>query len=243
MKGLALGSILAVCTWLAGPASAQERPRFKLLLDGVYAFKIDYSESRSFEEFLESGRLDVAYANDAGPGFGAALQYDLASGVGIRAAFSHVKRDGRARFEGNFPHPLYFNRPRSVGGELAGLSYKETSGHLDLVYTARAGRLDFSLFAGGSIIKTEADLAGNVAKNEVFPFDELSVSLPTLAVSDSPIGWNGGAGLDLRLTDHVAFGAQFFYSRATAKLESAGGPTIQVDAGGPHVTAGLRFLF
>jgi opacity protein-like surface antigen len=242
MKRFAL-SLAAAWAIVAPPASGQARPKFKLLLDGVYAFKVDYRESRSFVEFVENGRLDVDYANDPGPGFGAALQYDFVSAVGIRAAFSYVKRDGSARFEGSFPHPLYFDRPRSAQGELAGLSYKETSGHLDLVYTARAGRLELSLFAGGTAIKAEADLAGSVQKDEVFPFDAVSVSLTTVSASDSRIGWNGGAGLDVRFSDHVAFGAQFFYSRATARLPTAGGGTIELDAGGPHVTAGLRFLF
>jgi opacity protein-like surface antigen len=242
MKRFALGFAVASAI-VAWPASAQGRPKFKLLLDGVYGTRVDFRESRSFEEFVEAGRLDVDYANDAGPGLAAALQYDFVSALGIRVGLTYAKRDGRGRFEGSFPHPLYFNRHRSASGELAGVSYEETSGHLDLVYTARAGRLDLSLFAGGSLIEAQAELAGNVEKNEVFPFDEVRVSLPTVSASDSSFGWNGGAGLDVRFSRHVAFGAQFFYSRATARLPTAAGASIALEAGGSHVTAGLRFLF
>ncbi len=240
-KGLCLATVV---TLLASGASAQGRDtRFKLLLDGVYAFKTDYSESRSFQEFVEDGSLDVDYVNDAGPGFMGALQWDFVPRFGLRMAFSSVKKDGAASFEGRFPHPLYFDRPRSVSGQIAATSYKETAGHLDLVFSASAGRLDFSLFAGASQTKVEADLAGSPAKNEVYPFDEVSVTIDRVRLSDKPTGWNGGAGLDFRFTDHVAFGAQFFYSAAKAKLVSPAGGTIEIDAGGPQVTAGLRLLF
>ncbi len=236
--------LAAALTLAAAGASAQGRDtKFKLLVDGVYGMKIDYAESRSFQEFAETGSLDVDYSNDAGPGFMGALQFDFVPRFGIRVGFSAVKKDGAATYEGSFPHPLYFNRARSVSGEIAGTEYKETAVHLDAVFTAPAGRLDFSLFAGASRTKVEADLAGNVNKNEVYPFDEVSVSLVGFGASDTPIGFNGGAGLDFRFSDHLAFGAQFFYSSAKAKLVSPAGGTIEIDAGGSHATAGLRILF
>lgn len=229
---------------LSGAASAQSADtKFKLLLDGLYAFELDYSESRSFDEFAETGSIDVDYANDAGPGFAGALQYNFTPRFGVRAGASYVKRDSTASFEASLPHPLYFRQPRSASGELSGLAYKETSGHLDLVVGGSSGRLDFSVFAGGSLIKVEADLLGSLEKTEVYPFDEVEVTLRAAPVSDSPFGFNAGAGLDYRFSDRVGFGAQFFYSRAKAKLAAADGATIEVDAGGAHVTAGLRFMF
>lgn len=240
-KRLGLAAALLALT---GGASAQSSDtKFKLLLDGLYAFKLDYNESRSIEEFAETGSLDVDYANEAGPGFGGALQFNFTPRFGIRAAGTYVKRDGTASFDASLPHPLYFNQPRSASGELSGLAYKETSGHLDLVLSGRSGRLDFSVFAGGSVIKVEADLVGGLEKTEVYPFDEVDVTLRAAPVSDSPIGFNAGAGIDYRFSDRVGFGAQFFYSRAKAKLAAADGATIEVDAGGPHVSAGLRFMF
>jgi opacity protein-like surface antigen len=233
-----------VVAFLAADASAQPADtRFKLLVDGVYAFKLDYGEARSFEEFAEAGSLAVDYANEAGFGFGGGLQFDLTPRIGARAFVSYVNRDGTASFEASLPHPLYFDQPRSVSGELSGLAYKETSFDLDLVFTGRSGPLDFSLFAGGSLIKVEADLAGRLVKNEAYPYDEVDASLGTASVSDSPIGFNAGAGLDFRFSARVAFGAQFLYRNAKAKLATSDGGTLELDAGGPHVTAGLRFMF
>jgi opacity protein-like surface antigen len=240
-KGIAITLVLALGA--AGASAQSADTKFKLLVDGLYGFSIDYSESRSFEEFAESGSVDVDYTNDAGPGFGGALQYSFTPRFGVRAGASYVKRDGSASFTASMPHPLYFDQPREASGELTGLSYKETSVHLDLVVGGRSGPLDFSLFAGGSLIKVEADLASSLDKTEVYPYDEVDASLRTTSASDSPFGFNVGAGLDYRFSDRFAFGAQFFYSAAKAKLPAADGATLEVDAGGAHVTAGLRFMF
>lgn len=235
------GLVLAL---LADGAQAQGRDaKFKLLLDGLYGFELEYGETRSFQEFAETGSLDVNYASDAGPGFGVGLQWNPTPRFGLRASGTFVKRDGSASFVGRLPHPLYFNRPREVAGELTGLAYKESSGHLDLVFAAGSGKLDVSLFAGGSLIKVQADLAGRLEKTEAYPYDEIDASLRPTSVSDSPFGFNAGIGLDYLFSDRLAFGAQFFFSRATAELATSDGASLEVDAGGPHVSAGLRLMF
>ena len=236
---------LAALALLARPAGAQDRdPKFKLFVDGVYAFKLDYTESRSFEEFTEIGSASVDYAQDAGPGFGVAFQWRFLQRLAVRGAFTYVMRDGTAHYDASFPHPLYLNRPRSVGGEVPGLSEKETSVHFDLVFTGQAGRVDFSLFGGGSLIKVEAELLTSFTRNEVYPFDEVTVTAVGQAtVSDTPFGFNVGAGADWRLSSRVAVGAQFFFSRAKAKLATPSGGSLEIDAGGPHVTLGVRLMF
>jgi len=241
VKRIGISLVLAL---LAGAASAQSADtRFKLLVDGLYAFSLDYSQTRSFQEFAEAGSLDVDASHDGGLGFGAALQFDFTPRFGLRASATYVNRDGTLSATGSLPHPLYFDQPREFTAELTGLSWKETSFHLDLVVGGRSGPLDLSLFAGGSLVKVEADVAGSLEKTEAYPYDEVDATLRTTSVSDSPFGFNAGAGLDYRFSDRVALGAQFFYSRAKAKLPMADGSTLEVDAGGPHVTAGLRFMF
>ncbi len=223
---------------------ASKRTRFKLLADGVYELSLSLEEARTFEEFVEQGTLDNRYGFDGGPGVYAALQYDFAPSLGIRAAFGYAKRTGSAQFQGRFPHPFLFEQHREASGELSDLAFTETSGHLDLVYTAAAGPVDISLFGGGSILNVEADLIDSIQKTEAYPYDTVSIAGATrTAVSDSPFGFNVGAGLDVRLNDHVALGAQFMFSRAVARLEVAPGSTFEVDAGGGHVTGGVRIRF
>jgi len=217
---------------------------FTVLLDGVYGLSLEFDETRTFEEFVEEGSLDNHYAFDAGFGAYGALQYDFVRGLGVRAAFSFVKRTGTAEFQGSFPHPFFFGRHREASGEVADLSHTETSGHLDLVYTAHAGAVAVSLFAGGSVVKVEADLIGTIEKSEAFPYDTVDITGVTqTTANDSPFGYNVGAGIDFRISDNVGLGAQFFYSHAVAHLEAAPDSSIEVDAGGGHVTAGVRIRF
>jgi len=227
------------------PSQAHTRDtKFKLLLDGGIGFSIDYSESRTFQEFVETGSLTTSYTNKSGPGFLGGLEYALTQHVGLRAAFSYMTRDGSASWTGSFPHPLYFNQPRSASGDVTSLSYSETSVHLDAVFTTRAGPLDLSLFGGGSLIKVSADLLGTPQKTETYPFDQVTITaVPTVSASDSPIGLNVGGGVDYRINQRFAVGAQGLFSRAKAKLPSPGGGTVEVDAGGFHVTGGLRIRF
>jgi opacity protein-like surface antigen len=92
-------------------------------------------------------------------------------------------------------------------------------------------------------MSVEADLTDSIQKAETYPYDTVSItSVTSTTVSDSPFGFNVGAGIDFRLSDHVALGAQFLFSRAVARLE-APGSTIEVDAGGGHVTGGVRIKF
>jgi opacity protein-like surface antigen len=249
MLPLALAvACLPTAAWSAPPADApspaQTRDtRFKLLLDGGIGFSIDYSESRTFQEFVETGSLTASYTNKSGPGFLGGLEYALAQHVGVRASLSYMTRDGSASWTGSFPHPLYFNQPRSASGDVTSLSYSETSVHLDAVFATRAGPLDLSLFGGGSFIKVSADLLGTVQKTETYPFDEVAVTVPTVSASDSPIGLNVGAGVDYRINQRFGVGVQGLFSRAKAKLPSPAGGTVDVDAGGFHVTGGLRIRF
>ena len=223
---------------------ASPEMRFTVLLDGVYGLSLEFDETRTFEEFVEEGSLDNHYAFDAGFGAYGALQYEFVRGLGVRAAFSYVKRTGTADFQGRFPHPFFFGQHREASGEVGELSHTETSGHLDLVYTAHAGAIAFSLFAGGSIVNVEADLIGSIEKSEAFPYDTVNITGVTqTTATDSPFGYNVGAGLDFRISDSVGLGAQFFYSHAVARLEAAPDGSIEVDAGGGHVTAGLRIRF
>jgi opacity protein-like surface antigen len=218
--------------------------KFKVLLDGGVGFSIDYSESRTFHEFVETGSVTASYKNKTGPGFLGGIEYALTRNFGIRASFSYMTRDGSASWTGSFPHPLYFNQPRSASGDLTSLSYNETSAHLDAVFTTRAGPVDVSLFGGGSLIKVSADLIGTIQKTETYPFDEVTIaSVPTVSASDSPIGLNVGAGVDYRINQRFGVGVQGLLSRAKAKLPSPAGGTIDVDAGGFHVTGGLRIRF
>ena len=226
------------------PQAQTPGARFKVLLDGAFGLSHEFNETRSFEEFAETGSLTAGYKSGTGPGVAVGLQYDVARHVGIRGVFAYVKRDGTVHYDARLPHPLYLNQPRSVSADASNLSYGETSEHLDLVLTKVAGPLDLSFFAGGSLIKVKADLVGEIQKAEAYPYDQVTITGITKAsASDSAFGFNVGAGVDYRFGERWSFGAQFLFSRAKAKLAAPAGDTVGVNSGGAHLTSGFRFRF
>jgi opacity protein-like surface antigen len=232
-----------VC-FLAAGAFADEEGKLKLSLTGAFGISsLDFSGTRSFTEFAEEGRVDADYSADKGPGFEGGLTYRFGSHLGVALTGSYLKRDSSVSLRAALPHPLYLNRDRLVEANLSGLSYKETAGHLDLVVSGHSGSIDFSAFAGPSIFKVDADLAGTPTYTHSYPFDSVTVtSVPSSSGNDTAFGFNAGAGVDYRFGPKFAFGVQGRFSRGSAKLPIDGGE-IEVDAGGFAVGAGIRINF
>jgi opacity protein-like surface antigen len=229
---------------VAAGAYADEEGRLKLSLTGAFGVSsLDFSGTRTFTEFAEEGQIRADYSADKGPGFEGGLAYRFGSRLSVALTGSYLKRDSSAAVQASLPHPLYLNRDREVEADVDGLDYTETAGHLDLVLSGHSGSLDFSVFAGPSLFKVKADLAGAPAYTQSYPFDTVTVtSVPTTSANDTAFGFNVGAGVDYRFSPKFAFGVQGRFSRGSAKLPAEGGE-IDVDAGGFQVGAGVRISF
>jgi hypothetical protein len=228
---------------LPGPARAETRTT--LSLSGLYVLgSSSFRESRSFTQFAEPGRIDAAYKADPGPGIEGAVRQMLGRRFGLAVALGYLKRNESVAFSAALPHPFYFGRPRPASGTRNGLSYRETAAHLDLVYVPVSGKqLEASLFAGVSLIKVRADLIDHIEYTQTYPYDVVTaVSAPSVPVLDNPFGFNLGASLDGRLSQHIALGAHGRFSRAKARLHPSPGNTLGLDAGGFQLGAGIRFL-
>lgn len=237
-------SLLVLALAVAGtPAGAAERVR---ILAGA-AFdvsSIGFSQSRDFQQYAETGHLESQYSAKSGVGGELGLHFRFAKHFGVMLSGSSVSRDSSVSVSASVPHPFFLNQPRSASGEKSGLGYKETAVRLDLVYAFRSGPVEIFLFAGPALVKVEADLVSNVAYHDVYPYDEVSISTINVAkVSDNPVGFSGGGGLDWRISTHFGLGAAGRFTSATAKLAPSDGPTIDVDAGGFQATAGIRVFF
>jgi hypothetical protein len=193
---------------------------------------------------VEDSTLNAAYEVKAGPGFEAGLQYRFLRHIGAAVSFAAASHDATLSLDTGLPHPLYFNQKRQVSGSSDSLSHKESAIHFDLVYTGRSGSLEFAVFAGGSKIKVETDVVDHVEFSQAYPFDSATLTaLPLKRLSDSPLGFNVGGSLYYGLGRKFWLGAQARFSRATAKLSPTAGQSIDLDAGGFEVAAGLRIYF
>ena len=106
------------------------------------------------------------------------------------------------------------------------------------------GRLQWTAFAGPSLVGLEADLLRAVEYTHAYPYDSVTVTgTPFAASRGHAFGFNLGAGLDCQLATHLALATQGRWTRATVPLDAGTGDRVGVAGGGLHLSAGLRLDF
>jgi hypothetical protein len=232
----------------ASPAAATVPERFRLVVNAAFwTSGPSYSDTQTLTEYAEQTTIRTAY--EAGSAFGPdlAVQASLYRGLGVLVGYSHSSRDVTATVNVSRPHPLYLNQPRSATAEGSGYGLSESAIHLDVAYARPAGRLEWAVFAGVTLFQVEADLLSKPTYTDVYPYDELAIaSTPSVAVKDSPTGFNVGGRLDYRFGSSKRFGAgvQVLYSTASVELKGTPESTpATFDAGGLAIGAGLRLYF
>ncbi|HET9317936.1 MAG TPA: outer membrane beta-barrel protein [Vicinamibacteria bacterium] len=239
-------AFVLVSALAASAAQAADGPRVTVSLNGVFApSSITFESARTFDAFAEEGRIDASYDAGSGPGFEAGLVFNFTRSLGVSLAGGIVSRDTAADYTTSVPHPLFLNRNRTAEGTVDNVDYKESQVHLDLVYTGRSGSFDFSIFAGPTFMSLTADVLGQPAYDQSYPFETITVTnVPALSRDDTGFGFNAGAGVGYRFSDRVGVGVQGRFSRATMELvQDDGQDTVQIDAGGFQVAGGLRIYF
>ena len=247
----ALPLVLALATLTlaaAAPADAQTSDppgRVRIWMHGGFVpGASDFTATQTFTEFAERGRIDAQYHQDAGPVFEIGLGLRLRRRLGLSASGSFGRRDGTGSLSAMLPHPLYFGAFRTASSDFRGTSQREKALHLDLALHGGSSRLQWSAFAGPSLIAVRAELVQRVEYTQAYPFDTVTVTgTPLAATSDHALGFNVGAGLDWQLARHVGIGTQVRFSHATVSLEPTPEDRVEIAAGGVQVTGGLRLDF
>lgn len=234
-----------------GESPGPPPPRVRIVVNAAYwtGSGPTFRDPRQFEEYVEQTTIRTSYATQSGAfGPDASLQVSVFRGLGILVGYSQVSRDQTGTVDVTRPNPLYFDRPRQASAEIDDYRYRERAFHLDLAYGRGAGRhFDWSLFAGVSLFRVEADLLDSPVYDDVYPYDELRIqSTPGKRARSSPTGFNLGGRLDYRFggSGRFALGVQFLYSTASVELQAS--PEAQkasFDAGGFQVGAGVRLYF
>jgi hypothetical protein len=202
-----------------------------------------FAGQRRFTEFAEEGRIDADYARGTGPAFELGLEYALGGRFGVAASFNLVGGGTSTTYEASLPHPLYLDRPRRATGDLDGLSYGERTLHLALTYRRGRGRIRYGAFAGPSYGSVRVELVDRVQYQQSFPFDEVQVTgVPPVSHRGAGFGYNVGAELDYRWRSRLGAVLRLRYHRLGPELPETAG-TVDIDAGGLQVGAGLRLSF
>ena len=251
-----IAAIALLACAMAAPAAAQvtrpapRRPqpteRVFISVDGIYqAGTEDFDDAASFSLNAETATFATAYDVKPGPAFSVAgsglITRRFAVGVGV----TRFQRDTPAALTASLPHPFFFNRPRSLSGDVVDLNREELAVHVQ----ARAvfpspGRLQAMVFGGPSFFTVKQDVLTELGYTEAYPYDTVTLAPGQITeVSKSKTGFNVGVDLGFFFTRQLGVGGTLQYAGVTMELESAGGDDIDVKVGGIQVGGGLRLRF
>ena len=206
--------------------------------DGVYTDLL--SSAAAHEQSIFDGVYTVA------PG----LVYDGSGGVriwrnlGLGVGVSSYTLDVSSYVSARAPHPLFFDRGRSISGAIP-LARDERAVHLQaLAILPVAGSLTLTLFGGPTLFRVEQDLVTDVQFTHAYSYDAATFSdAVSTSRSNTKVGFNVGADVAYYFSDHVGIGWLTRYSAATVGLPSTGGGIVSVQVGGLHIAGGLRVRF
>ena len=157
MKSFTIGAALILACAETVFAQGQPVPRGFLAVNGGYQLTAnDFSDSATKRENGEDGRFDTTYTVKGGPSFdvagGAKVWRKLGVGVGV----SRFSVSTPPSLTGSVPHPFFFNRPRSIAGEVGGLKREELAVNVQVTGMFPIGaRMQAMLFGGPSFFQVK----------------------------------------------------------------------------------------
>ncbi len=246
LQAWATAAALTLTPSLALRASAQSpAPRVVVgLSGGIQASAPAFSDRFEFESNVETAAVAVEYPGGSAGAGDASVGVRLWKGLGAGVAVSTAARTGSADLDARLPHPLLFERPRSLTGSQSGIRSSEIGVHTQLLYTLPVtARVALVLSGGPSVVRLTQDLVTGVTYDDTYPFDEVTFrNAPARRAKASATGFNAGADLRWRFTRSVGLGALVRYSRASVDLR-ADARTVQVRIGGAQAGVGMRVTF
>ena len=254
--------VAAILTLTLTPSHAQSAVRdaraFISISGGLQALNGSFSERAVFPESggvyrevlsaaaaQEQARFESDYPYRSGPLFDVGGGVRVAPHFALGGGISWFNTEERARVSAQIPHPIFFNRDRSISGVSSPLTRSEMAVHLQaFVVVPATNSLTVMGFAGPTFFNVEQQLVTDVNFIHAYPFDTATFSGAVASrESDSTIGFNVGADVTFYFTDHVGIGWLTRYSRATLELPSAGDGIVDIQPGGLHTAWGLRIRF
>jgi hypothetical protein len=225
---------------IAQPATFQGRG-FILVNGGYQITGNDFEKVSSLRANVEDGSFTTDYDVKGGPAFdvggGVALSRRFAVGVGL----TRFSRSTSSALSGSVPHPFFFNRPRTVTGDVVGLNRDELAVHVQAQAIVPVGsRLQLVAFGGPSFFRVDQELVTNFTWVDSYPFDDATFgAATTISANGSSVGFNAGVDVAYFFTQRVGIGGMLQFSRATVELDDS----QQVKAGGTKAGGGLRLRF
>lgn len=228
-------------------ASGQDQPRALIGVGGaLQAANPAFRDNVTFILNDEEGDLNADYQPGIGKSLDGELELRVWRGLMAGVNVSYVEKKGRVNVDARLPHPVFFNRHRSLVGEADGIGRTELGVHmLGAWLMPLTDRFDLLISGGPSFVRARQALVDQVDFTETSPFNSTTFTgvSTTRTLRKSSFGMNAGAELALRLSRHFGIGTRMRFIRASVKFDSPDSGTVPVDVGGIQLAAGLRMRF
>ena len=201
-------------------------------------------QARSVDVYDESGMTSASQRVEKAAGlvdFGGGYR---TGSFGVGLSFTASKNTNAAEVSGSIPHPIFFDRPRTVATSVDGMEHKERVVHLQAYYFVPvAEKMDVGVFVGPSFYTVKQDyVTGLGAFTESSNFATVTLPVGRATAKKSPVGFNIGAEGTYSITPNVAGAILLRYSRATADLD-LGGQEFKMKVGDFQIGGGVRLRF
>jgi hypothetical protein len=229
----------------AGPPAPPPPRGFVTINGGYQAASNDFSDGATFRQNAEDGRLDADYSVTGGPALDIAGGATVWRRLGVAIGITRFSRSTPTAVSASVPHPFFFNRPRSVTGDVAGLRRDELAVHVQArgMLPVR-GPLQVMVFGGPSFFTVKQDVISELTYTEEYPYDAAGLGAAvTTTASESKVGYNVGADIAYFFTRQLGVGFTAQHSTATVSVPSPAGGRTDVKAGGLQAGGGLRIRF
>lgn len=232
----------------ARPApAAPEIDRIYVSINGAYQTGGDsFGETVTFIENAENGTFSTDYEVKSGPAFNVSVGASLWRNIGIGVGVTRYSKNTPTALNASVPHPFFFNRPRTVDGEVAGLKREELAVHVQARATfVPTERIQAVVFAGPSFFSVKQGIVNDFEVSETYPYDTATFSRGiTTDVDESKIGFNVGADVGYFFTRQVGVGGSVQWAGTTIDAPASSGTgSFELKAGGFQAGGGLRLRF
>ena len=251
-----IGISIVLLAVMVVPAVAQQRPgpvrqpstknRVFVEVNGLFQAGVkDFDETVTFQKNVEPGTFSADYDVQSAPVFNVSGGSMLTDRFGVAVGVSRFSHSTPSTFSASVPHPFVFNQPRSVSGNIGGLTREELALHVQARLVVPVSRkLEGMVFGGPSFFRVKQDLVADFTYSDTYPYDTATFNQGiTSTAKESTIGFNVGGDVSYFFSRQVGLGGTAQYAAASIDLSSAGGTTTSVKVGGLQVGGGLRLRF
>jgi len=179
-------------------AAAQGAPDDRVFLNigfGVESGSTDANDTKQYSLYDEAATTSTAATWTSGSFFGTGVDFRVFQSLTVGMSYHQETNTSDTTVTGSVPHPLFFNRPRTLSTTVGGLYRRENATHISVGWIVPVGaKIDVLVSGGPSFFRLSQDVVSDVTIAERGgAFTEVVVSPTVVTQERSATGFNVGA--------------------------------------------------